>query len=609
MAENVTIKILADVNSAVNNIKKVEGALKSVGGTSASIGGMMSTFTNLMAGGWNSVGAVLNIVVGIIGTIGKIAGTVFSAVADLVGKVIDVVSGLGTKLLWVAGILAGIGTAITYKIGRSVVELAGWSQQIRLGFGVMTGSAEKATETLDMLQAMALKMPFTFKGIVDSTRLLLAYGFELSRIPRLLTAISDAASAFGGSNEMIDRISVAIGQMKAMGFPSGQEMRQLAQAGIPAWQMLSDFIGKSTGETMKMAESRAISADTMIQALLSGIERRFGGMSAIMMKTLPGAWSNFIDLIQKAERRIGEKLAPTFTKLINGLNAGINYLEKSGAFDRLAKWVEGLFSPENLMKAINFFTRIGSIAITAFNWIRNTWNRTIDAITSAENQRKAAELIVKIKYGILDTTQLIVNMFQKYMAYLEAMFGPVYRMIIKPLMDMTRYTMPVVDQAQRQKDISRDVNQMMGWSSSFTAGIRNLVTPPVGKLDPTISGFFDAIKGGLKTSIDPIQNPLKAIQENTAAIASNTSGFDDAMRAIYGGGDRAKGVLTNLTFGNRSGLPESLRKRDTNQTITIRIEGGSRHDQDIVNQTTTQLLNKLGIPQTRIQPVLRGSTI
>jgi tape measure domain-containing protein len=50
----------------------------------------------------------------------------------------------------------------------------------------------------------------------------------------------------------LDRVILALGQMKAKGKVQGDEMLQLTESNIAAWQYLADFLGTDVPTAMKM---------------------------------------------------------------------------------------------------------------------------------------------------------------------------------------------------------------------------------------------------------------------------------------------------------------------------------------------------------------------
>ena len=104
-------------------------------------------------------------------------------------------------------------------------------------------------------------------------------------------SIGDAAAALGGGKETINGITLALAQMTAKGKVSAQEMNQLAERGVPAWEMLARQIGVSVPEAMDMAEKGAIKAAQAVPAILDGMNQKFGGSMDQMSRTLTGQWS------------------------------------------------------------------------------------------------------------------------------------------------------------------------------------------------------------------------------------------------------------------------------------------------------------------------------
>ena len=87
---------------------------------------------------------------------------------------------------------------------------------------------------LSDLQDFAQVTPFDLESVTNGSRRLLAMGFSAEQIIPVMTAVGDAAAGLGMQAEGIDRITLAMGQMAAKGKVSAEEIRQLAEAGIPA---------------------------------------------------------------------------------------------------------------------------------------------------------------------------------------------------------------------------------------------------------------------------------------------------------------------------------------------------------------------------------------
>jgi tape measure domain-containing protein len=196
--------------------------------------------------------------------------------------------------------------------GAAALKLASDFEQSQIAFTNMLGSAEKAKSFLNDLTQFAAKTPFEIAGLEKSSKLLLAFGFESKQILPMMQTIGDAVSALGLGEEGINRVTIALGQMQAKGKVSAQEVMQLAEAGIPAWDMLAKKIGVDIPTAMKLAENNAISSGLGISAILEGMNNKFNGMMQQQSGTLGGLWSNFKDTITITLRDIGKDIVDTF---------------------------------------------------------------------------------------------------------------------------------------------------------------------------------------------------------------------------------------------------------------------------------------------------------
>lgn len=209
-----------------------------------------------------------------------------------------------------AGITA-LGAA-AMATGIAGVKMAGDWEQNEIAFTTMLGSAERARQFLGELSDFAERTPFELPGLVDASKKLLAFGFEAENIIPMVTAVGDAVAGLGGGADTIDRVTLALGQMQAKGKVSAQEMMQLAENGIPAWQYLADAIGVSIPEAMKMAEKGAITASQGINGILAGMSRDFGGLMEQQATTINGLFSTAGDTISTILRELGFDIVETF---------------------------------------------------------------------------------------------------------------------------------------------------------------------------------------------------------------------------------------------------------------------------------------------------------
>ena len=193
-------------------------------------------------------------------------------------------------------------------LGVASVKMSADMQVARKSMEVLTGSAEKAQKHLSDLERFAATTPFDFAGLVDASKRLQAYGFQAEAVIPILNNVGNAAAALGLGQEGIDRITLALGQMASKGKVSAEEMLQLTETGIAGWQMLADYTGQSVAEVQEQASKGAISAQTALEAIFTGMRDRFGGIMEQSADEIPYQLSNMQDSISSIMRSIGDSI-------------------------------------------------------------------------------------------------------------------------------------------------------------------------------------------------------------------------------------------------------------------------------------------------------------
>lgn len=217
---------------------------------------------------------------------------------------------MGTRLTTIGGAMTAGITLPMIGIGAAVVTVAGQMEQTEIAFKTMLGSGESATAMLNELKAFAATSPFEFPELALAAKKMMAMGFAAEDVIPTLRIIGDAAAALGMGTEGIDRITLALSQMRNAGRVMAQDMNQLTSAGVRGWQYLAEAAGVSVAEIRKQSESGMLDGATAAQAILAGMQRDFGGAMDAQSKTLLGQWSNIKDLITFALMDLGKILLP-----------------------------------------------------------------------------------------------------------------------------------------------------------------------------------------------------------------------------------------------------------------------------------------------------------
>lgn len=237
----------------------------------------------------------------------------------------------------VAGLGIGIGIGKTIGLG---MQTAMDSELADIKFTQLLGSADAAKAFITDLKDFAAKTPFDFPGLQDAGSRFLAVGTEASRVIPIMTTLGDATSIMGTGAQGIDRATTALTQMQQKGKVTAEEMMQLTEAGIPAWDALASSMGKSVPEAQDLVKKGLVPADQMFQALESSSGESLSAMTGGMEKasgTLSGQWDTLKDT---ATQTLGNLFANAIPLLTSGLDwfTGTLIPGVAGFADAVMRW-------------------------------------------------------------------------------------------------------------------------------------------------------------------------------------------------------------------------------------------------------------------------------
>jgi len=276
------------------------------------------------------------------------------------------IGGSGLASLAKGGMMAG--GAATAGLGIIGFNTASQLEQSQIALEQMLGSAKKAGDMMAWLKDTAAKTPFELSGLTQSTQRLLAFGFTAKEAQKNLMVIGDAASATGKGQEGIDQITNALGQMQAKGKISGEEMLQLTEAGIPAWEILSKKMGMTVPQLQAMVESQGGAAKLFgaggLPKLIDGMGEKYDGLMGKQSQTLGGLMSTLKDTVSLAAADMVKKYLPQIKRglksLIDGVGKAFDTL--SGVIDKVGPAVGGVITFISDNKQV-FLAAAGAIGV------------------------------------------------------------------------------------------------------------------------------------------------------------------------------------------------------------------------------------------------------
>lgn len=450
------------------------------------------------------------VVIEILGDSSKFASEV-SKLTDTTSKAI---SSLGSGFSKAGTVLTA---AITAPLAIAGVKAARWAsqtaanaEQVDIAFNTMLGP-ERAKKMIADLVEFAKTTPFEMAGLNKATQQMLAYGFAADDVIPMLTDVGNATAALGAGQQGIDAITRALGQMHGKGVAASQEMMQLTEVGIPAWDYLAKALHTDVAGAMDMVTKKAVSADVAIAAIRAGMQGDFGGLMIKQSRTLTGVLSNLADAatatIMKMYQTDGyKKMTDALSKLADPIQKLVESLMPlfERGMEALAAMATNAANAINQMSASDIQTIAKSIgmlagtgpALLVIGKSMETAGKMLGAFSKASNVVANGLTVIKgMVPGTLSTVAGLSTGFKSF-------FGAIATTVQDKLETAILYACEFRD------------SLLKAFSSSITSKL--------GGVGNAIAGVF----GPALTSLGP--KLLGAVQPAMGVVANLAAGFGSA---------------------------------------------------------------------------------
>lgn len=516
------------------------------------------------------------VVIEILGDSSKFASEV-SKLTDTTSKAI---SSLGSGFSKAGTVLTA---AITAPLAIAGVKAARWAsqtaanaEQVDIAFNTMLGP-ERAKKMIADLVEFAKTTPFEMAGLNQATQKLLAYGFAANDVIPMLTDVGNATAALGAGQQGIDAITRALGQMHGKGVAASQEMMQLTEVGIPAWDYLAKALHTDVAGAMDMVTKKAVSADVAIAAIRAGMQGDFGGLMIKQSRTLSGVLSNLADAatatIMKMYQTDGyKKMTDALSKLVDPMQKLIESLMPlfERGMEALAFMATNAANAINQMSASDIQTIAKSIgmlagtgpALLVIGKSMETAGKMLGAFSKASGTVASGLSVIKgIIPGTLSTVAGLSTGF-------KSSFGGIAAIVQDKLETAILYAWEFRDSLL--KTFGSSIASRLGGVSNAIAGVfgpaltslgpklLGAVQPAMGMVANLVSGFGSAtvVLGVLSIAAAVAGTAFVAmggdITQAAANIASNIVGIADTIPGLA---SQISSVLPQVASGLASAGP------------------------------------------------------
>ena len=298
------------------------------------------------------------------------------------------------------------------KLGFGLLKMGGDAQKASQSLIITTGTVAAATQQFQLLTKQFGPAGFAIENMIKNFNSLRGAGLGLDDANRTLTATADAVTAFGGSQQDIDKAVLALSQIGSKGVLQMEELRgQLSEAIPIAMALMADQAGISMAELNNRVKAGLISSEEAIRLFTEGAEELFGGLAEAQANTLSGAVSQLgkavnlglIDLFDRTD------LDERITLIVQDLTAAI--LNFFASIDQQA--IDDFFHAlERIADVGSVLVDIFSSLYSAFTFVYKAISPLIDFLNKATQAALflALAIVENLIVGLIDLQIIIARM-------------------------------------------------------------------------------------------------------------------------------------------------------------------------------------------------------
>jgi len=278
---------------------------------------------------------------------------------------------------------AAFAAVISTATLKSIIQVGSKFQDLEDSLNAVFGSTRAGAAAFDRIQKFSLKTQFGVDTLTEAFIQLKGAGVEPTE--KLLMTFADAASVttdqMGTFQAALDLVS-----RSTAGGLGLEDLNRLADRGIPVFQILEEKLNLARLEVAEFGRT-AEGANTIITALVDGLDERFGGTLLTKMDNVSVKFSNMQIAAQQLAAEIFMKLEPAIAKMLDDLTTLLTQMstfiseaetmrdviegieEALGPFADLLQVVVNVLGAFVALKIIQVFAGFVKILASAFNII------------------------------------------------------------------------------------------------------------------------------------------------------------------------------------------------------------------------------------------------
>lgn len=244
---------------------------------------------------------------------------------------------LGNALGKLKGMIAGaFAISAVMDFGKSALKASADLEVFKQGLSFTLGSSAEAEKLIQNIQGIGEASSYDTTQLMPLARQWVNIGNTADEATSKMRKIVDLGSAYGMQTEQIQAANLALTQMSMAGKIGSQDMMQLINAGVPAWQLLADKMGLSVAQVRELSQQGELGEEA-INMLWDAITDKTKGAAAKMGDTMMAKFSNMQESITNSMAAIGDIIIQGlnlkgFMDIVGGMTSGFKeHMQKISA--------------------------------------------------------------------------------------------------------------------------------------------------------------------------------------------------------------------------------------------------------------------------------------
>lgn len=443
-------------------------------------------------------------------------------------------------------------TAIKDFVG-SCLDASASVELLKKGLSFQIGE-EQTDKLIKNIQTIGEQSAYDSNDLMNMAKQWVNIGDSADSATQKMKTIVDVGSAYGLTREQIEGANLALTQMQMSGKIGQQDMMQLINAGIPAWQLLSESMGLPVAQLKEMSSKGELTQQA-IDTLFQSMQTKCQGATANMNGTMSAAFSNLDEVVHNTMASVGDIISKAFN--VQGVSSALS--DFVGKFRQDLEYIKTLMQNMSFREA--FEKEYGAIA---------------DVIELIGNLA-AAYMIVRAAQIAVAAAQAIIN----------ALTGNWGNLVLTVIVAALLYAYQHIDQIKAGwqtccEAVQKGCKSIESWFANAVSTISNAWHSVVDGIVNTFKAGVEKLKNIWKGIVDTVSHPVDAVVNVTKNIAEHvtSSGTVTGRPSAFGGvfgmasGGLVGGRIPALANGGtlKHGTPAIVGEAGPEAVIPLRKE-------------------------------------